>query len=314
MRLGHTLALIVGPWLCFGAPACDGNEKTPNAGAAEAGKAKSGEAKGAAGAGGCDEAHGKDVQKEMLAWCELSEKVADDQIPLAPWKATPADKPLDARIEVRPGGLSTRWGTETDLIDLPSVLEGERETARARGVTVQGWSLVIEGDTPRSEVAAVLQTLANAGQTKGSVVLTVEPVGEVPQPRDPKRLAALDAEVGQADPSQKAALLAKEIESAMPPCAGMTEAFRAVATAPANERCSVLARGLSKGLVSCGCPNEDEMLTLVYGVSMGFEPPTRLSAVVPVTIDPSAKPRAGATWGEIVAGMDEAAMKALWVD
>ncbi|MEM7156254.1 MAG: hypothetical protein AAF799_25600 [Myxococcota bacterium] len=314
MRLGHTLALIVGPWLCFGAPACDGDKKTTEAGAAEVGKTESDKAQGAAGAGGCDEAHGKDVYEEMIAWCELSEKVADDQIPLAPWKPAPADKPLDARIEVRPGGVSTRWGSETALADLPSVLEEERDLAKRRGRTVQGWSLIIGGDTPRAEVAAVLETLANSGQKTGSVVLTVEPTGEVPQPRDPKRLAALNAKVGSADPSQKASLLANEVQSAMPPCPGMTEAFRAVATAPANERCTVLARGLSQGLVSCGCPKEDEMLTLVYGISMGFEPPKRLTTTVPTTIDPAATPRAGATWGEIVAGMDEAAMKTLWVD
>lgn len=312
MRLRRTLALIVVPWLGLGTLACDGDKKKDGA-AAEAAPSKKSEGEAAPG-GTCDEAHGKAVEKEMLAWCELSEKVADDEIPLAPWKPAPTDKPANGRIEVRPGGVSVGWGRDTSLADLPGMLEEERGMAKMRGETVTGWSLTIGGDTPRAEVAAVLKTLADAGQPKGTVVLTVEPPGEVPQPRDPKRLEGINEKVGTADPSQRAVLLAKEIQTAMPPCPGMTKAFSAVATAAPDQRCPLLARGLSEGLVSCGCPKEDEILTLVYAISMGFTPPKRLSTVVPVTIEPTAEPRAGATWAEIVAGADEAAFTALWVD
>src|SRR5690606_13266322 len=119
--------------------------------------------------------------------------------------------------------------------------------------------------------------------------------------------------IGTADPSQRATLLAREIEQAMPPCPAMTKPFGAVAAATPTDRCPMLARGFSEGLVACKCAKEDEMLTLVYAIAVGLTPPERLTTVVPVTLDPSATPLPGATWAEVVAALDQAP-KTLWID
>ncbi|MCA9651211.1 MAG: hypothetical protein H6712_13285 [Myxococcales bacterium] len=311
----RTLALVVVPWLGLASLACSGEGKVADTGPQDVGQPSPGKEAGAAGAaGGCDAAHGNAIEQEMLGWCELSERVVSDEVPLAPWKPASANKPSSGLIEMRPGSLQVGW-RETAVGGLVGQLEEDREFAKMRGeLGATRWSLMIGGDTPRAEVAAVFRTLADAGQPKGSLVLSVEPSDPVPQPRDPERLAALHTKLADADPSERAMLTAREIQAAMPPCPGLTHAFSAVATTSPDQRCALLARGISEGLVSCRCPKEDEMLTLVYSISMGSTPPERLTTVVPVVLDPAAAPRSGATWGEIVAGLDQGALQTLWVD
>ncbi|MCA9705632.1 MAG: hypothetical protein KDK70_07285 [Myxococcales bacterium] len=314
MRSAATLALIMLPWLGLATPACDdGGKKAdpadPAAGPAAAPRsAGEGEA-----AGACDQAHGKAIEQEMLAWCALSEKVAPEGLPVAPWKPAAANKPRRGIIDVRPSVLQVGW-EQVEASQVLDRLAQDRQRAETMGETHPGWSLVILGDTPRAEVAAVLKALADGEQRVGSLMLGVEATEPVPAPRDPKRLAALHAKLDGADPSQRAATLAQEIQAAMPPCPGMTNAFSAVAAAAPDQRCPLLARGLSEGLVGCKCPKEDEMLTLIYAISLGSTPPGRLTAMVPVTLDPAAPPRPGATWAEVVAGLDEAALGSLWID
>lgn len=315
MRLARTLALLVIP--CLAATvACDDEKKVADTGPADVGQPAETktEANANANAGSCNEAHAKEIGAEMLSWCALSDKGISPEVPLAPWKPAPADKPTDGRVELRPGGLQVGWGTEIGTGELVDRLKVERERVAMQGRTMDGWSMTIGAETPRAEVAAVFRALAEGEMRTGTVVLSVEPPGPIPQPRDAERLAAIDAKVSGADPSQRAVIMARELEGAMPKCPAMIEAFSVVANASAEQRCALLARALSEGIVSCGCPDEDEILTLVYGASLGTKPPERLATTVAVTLDPAAPPRAGGTWGEIVAGLDEAATKALWVD
>jgi hypothetical protein len=54
-------------------------------------------------------------------------------------------------------------------------------------------------------------------------------------------------------------------------------------------------------------------MTLIYALMVGLEPPTQVGAAVPVTLDPAAPARTGATWAEVVAGLDQGALAKLWV-
>lgn len=308
------LTLVGVPSLALGSLACDDKGSKSDSGAASADAKADAKVEGSSDAAACDEAHGKAIEQEMLSWCEYSEKVASEDLPLAPWKPAPVDRPAEGRIEVRPGSVRVGFGPPTPASVVAGRLAEEREAAKLRGEAPKAWALTIGGDTPRAEVAAVVKALADTGEREGSLVLTVEPTEPVPQPRDPKRLAELDGTMTDGDPSMRATLLAREIQTAMPPCPGMVKTFSAVASAAPDQRCPLIARGISEGLVSCQCPKEDEMLTLIYAASLGSTPPTRLSTVAAVTLDPAATPRAGATWSEIVAGLDEAALKSLWVD
>jgi hypothetical protein len=261
----------------------------------------------------CDDAHREALQKELSSHCRFSDKQPRVDVPLAPFDATPAAVPNAERIEVRDGEVRIGWGEATSVEDLVEHLVMAKEMTHVRGEPFQGWVLAIASDVPTTQVSAVLRALHAGGHREGRLVLAVAPSDPVPGPRDPKRLQALAAEVTDLDPSARATAIAKTISEAMPPCPAMIEAFSAVAMVQPADRCSVLARGLSKGLVSCGCPKEDDIVTLVYGINVGLTPPTRLTALIETTLDPDAVPRTGSTWGEVVAGLDPDAMAHLWL-
>jgi hypothetical protein len=310
LRPWITLAL-----LALGTSACDRDAKMPAEREADARKAA---VDGKAGAA-CDAAHAKALEQELLAQCALSDRVLMTEVPAAPWKPSPSAAPEDVlRLELGPAGVVLGWGPPMPVAELPSRLAQEREQAavmaEAKGRPRRdGWVLLIASATPRADVAAVLKGLAEAELRQGHLQLATDATGPLPVPRDAKLLADVKARVSAEDPSQRAMLLAQEIEQTMPPCPALVQTFSNVATVDAEQRCPLLARGISEGLVSCGCAKEDTMMTLFYAVSMGLEPPTRLAAAVAVTLDPAAAPRPGATWAAVVAGLDEAALAGLWV-
>lgn len=312
------MALLVGT-----APACDDGAK-PGAGeAGEAGAAsKAGAAKPGAGEAGaakaCGDAAGKAIEQEMLAGCGISAQVLRVEVPMAPWSASASAPPEETiRLELTREGTMVGWDRPVEAAQvaahLTEKLKQARQMAEMTGKPVPGWGLAIAGDVPRAEVAAVFQALVDAGHAKGHLLLATKDVGTLPAPRQPEALAKMHARVDGVDPSQRATLLAKEIEQKMPPCPGVKKTFSAVATAAPDQRCPLMAKGVSEGLVACGCPDADELLTLLYGVSVGTEPPDRLSVASGVTLDPGAASRPGETWAQVVAGLDPAALGALWV-
>lgn len=312
------MALLVGV-----VPACD--DKGKPAGEADAGKAgeadaaEAGAAEAGAGAGKtCDAAAGKLIEQELLAGCGISAQVLRIEAPIAPWTADPSAPPEETiRLEVTTKGTAVGWGAPVPAAQLPArlteAMERSKQRAEATGKAAPGWGLVIAGDVTRADVAAVFQALVDTGQTKGHLLLATEQLGTPPVPRKPEVLAALHARVSEADPSQRATILAKELERKMPPCDGVKKTFATVATVAADQRCPILARGISEGLVACGCPDADELLTLIYGVTVDTQPLQRLSVASPVTLDPGAASRPGETWAKVVAGLDQAALGALWV-
>lgn len=270
-------------------------------------------------AGTCDAAHAKVLEQELMAQCDVYDVVLALDVPAAPWKPAPSAAPDEALpLEVSPAGVVVFTGEPVPMADLSARLaEGiEKNTmlAEAQGkAPTSAWVLTLASTTPRAEVATVLKALADAGLRWGYLRLGAAAATPLPQPRDPKQLAELAARVADADVSEKAVRLAREAEAVMPPCPGLEQGFSNAATNAPEDRCRVLARDLSAGLVSCGCPKEDVVMTLTYALMVGLEPPTRLGAAVPVTLDPAAPPRMGATWADVVAGLDQAALAGLWV-
>jgi hypothetical protein len=268
----------------------------------------------------CDAAHAKALEQELLAQCAISEQVLTTDVPAAPWKPAPSAPPQNGalRLELAPTGVAIGWGPPVPLADLLTRLAEQREQALAMASATgrpapSGWVLAITGATPRADVATVLQALADTEQRRGHLLLATDATGPLPVPRDPKRLAELATRITGADPSTKATLLAEEIERSLPPCPALVQGFSTVATIDPENRCRVLARSISEGLVSCDCPEEDALMTLLYAITVGVEPPTRLAAAVPTMLDPTAPARPGATWAELVATLDEAALARLWV-
>lgn len=259
---------------------------------------------------------GQAMEQELLAACAISDQVLKVDVPFTPWKSAPSSAPVDALwLELSPKGVVVGWGPPRQLTDFEERLLAERDhasmTPGSRGPL--SWVLAIDGSTSRSDVAAVLSVLSDANLHQGWLQLATTSMGTIPKPRDPKQLADLAARMPADDPSQRAPFLAKEIERAMPRCPGARKAFDAVAVAAPEQRCELLARGVAAGLVGCGCPKVDSMMTLLYAISVGTEPPKRLGVAAPTTLEPKAKSRPGATWTDVVESLPEEALSALWL-
>jgi len=307
-----TLALIL---LGAMTPSCD-RKQAPEAKT----EAKVAETSPTAEAGGCDTAHGKTLEQELLAQCAVTPQVLELDVPPLPWKAAPSAMPDDAlRIDVGPQGLKLGgWGDPVSFTELPARFAGERERVIEMAVAngrprPADWVLSIEANTTRLGVAVVLQTLVDAGLPSGQLRLATDPTEPLPVPRDPKLLAELATKLNTAEPGQKAMLFADELQKVMPACPAAEKAFSVAATDDPAERCAMLARDLSKALVGCGCAKELEIMTLLYAISVSPEPPTRLGTSVTVMLDPTAEPLPGETWSQVVANLDEAKLAKLWV-
>jgi hypothetical protein len=313
--------------LCVTVPACDRDEPTPAAGDAKpaadtklAADAKTAVGDTKAEPGSCDAAHGKALEAELLAQCAVMPNVLEMDVPAAPWKAMSSPAPEHAlQIDVSPKGVVLGGYGEPIAIEAlsPDHLAEERDRIVEMAATYgrprpEGWVLAIDRKTARLGVAKVLRALDGAGMRQGQLRLGTDSPGPLPVPRDPKLLAEIAARITEGDPSQKAILLAQELEKVVSACPPAMEAFSVAAAHSPDERCTLMARDLSQALVRCSCAKEAEILTLMHAVSVGFEPTVRLGISVPVTLDPTAAPLPGETWSEVVANLDQSKL-ALWV-
>ncbi len=265
-----------------------------------------------AAAPACGPQRGKAIEQEILALCELSPKVLRHSVATAPWSPRPSDIPDGVALIVRPGAVVVGWGDPVPLASVGSKLAHALESRTFSGQVDVSWVLSIDGQTPRAEVAELFAVLVDAGRAKGRLVLATKPTTPLPQPRDPKRLAALAATLREGDSAMRATILAKTIEQALP-CGELKQTFSALASAKPELRCQLMARGISEGLVDCGCPPDDELLTLIYGVTVDASPPENLGIALPLTLNPTVASRRGATWADVVAGFGPAAVKGLWL-
>ena len=309
--------------LCVTTPACDREKAPQNKPAADAKPAADG--KPAAGnptaePGGCDAAHAKALEEEITAQCSLMPKLLELDVPSVLWKAVPSAAPEDAlRIDVSPNGVVLGgWGEPIEIEALtPERFAEERDRMVEMAATPgrprpESWVLAIDRTTTRLAVAKVLQALEGAGMRQGHLRLGTDSPGPLPSPRDPKLLAEVASKVSRGGPADKASLFARELESVVPGCPPTAEVFSSLAASPLEERCALMAQGLSQALVRCSCAKEAEILTLVYGLTVGLESPVRLGISVPVTLDPAAAPLPGDTWADMVAKLDETKLE-LWV-
>jgi hypothetical protein len=310
--LAH-LALAV---LIVAGPACD-RAKAPETKPIDA-KAPADAPKTEPGA--CDDAHGKALEQELMGHCEVTDEVLTKDVPSVPWKAMPSSAPKDAlRVDVTPEGVVLDgWRNPIAFEELsPARFTEERDQVVEMAETYgrpkpEGFVLAIDPHATRSQVAAVFQALDGAGLRQGHLWLATDTPGPLPVPRDAKLLAKVASGITGSGPSDKAVFLGQELQRAVPACPPAEEVFANLAASAVDERCALLARGLSKALVACGCTNEAEILTLVYTLTVGLEAPVRLGTSVPVTLDAKAASLPGSVWSEMVANLDQAKL-AVWV-
>ncbi|MEM6992298.1 MAG: hypothetical protein AAF721_17435 [Myxococcota bacterium] len=294
--------------------ACDGPETgtEPEAKPAAAAGGAAPDAKAQPAAAKCDAAHAKKLENEMLRMCRAEKVLTRVDVPPAPWDVASTPLPSSARVEVVP----TRMSVSGLVCDSPKkVLDAlalEREISGKLGQTPEPWTLEIGQSTPTSDVAALFKALADANYATGRIVVTVPATG-MPKPRRAEQLAKLHEQAAGKEASDRSVVLARAMEPVLSACPDLEETTKALGNVDPAMKCTLMARGVSEGLVSCHCQKEDELLTFIYAAFVDTAIPERSAAMLDVTIDPTAAPRPGSTWGEVVKGLDQASAAKLWV-
>jgi len=269
----------------------------------------------------CDATHAEQLRAELHTMCDIREQVPDVDVPAVPWSVAPDPGSPYTRgmvLEVVPEGVRGSWPKPVSVATLAARLseeyEREREQASALDMPEPVWVLAIPAGHARRDVAEVLEVLASKGWTQGTLWLATEQPGPSLAPRDPARLAQLRPRIEGLSSVERPSALADDIRLNVGLCLDLISLFLAVATVGHDQRCRAFEPVFPEALVGCGCVNEDELMTLLYGGFVGARQPQRWSAFVPVVVDPQAEPQPGATWGEIVAATEQGELRAFWVD
>jgi hypothetical protein len=105
--------------------------------------------------------------------------------------------------------------------------------------------------------------------------------------------------VGELEASDRAVFLAQSLQPLVKQCKAMEKVFQAIATAPADRKCELMAVGTAEAMVECQCPDmEEDLLAYLYAANLGASDGTQAVALE-VRIDPAAKLPKGKTWGEV---------------
>lgn len=269
----------------------------------------------------CDEEHRDAVRKELQDMCLWSAHLAVVDVPMSPWGGTPHGGSSDVRIavdrdqiRVLPGG-SGQWMigegpplaeqvpiTLSDLAGTLAAIPSHR-TNKEGELQPLVWSLQIASDVSSTVVADVLRILSNAKMLNGQLELrTSEGPAAV---RDPILHAKLDASREKLVPEQRIGWAKQELERFAGPCLSFDDAIEAANLVDPSQSCWALSTGLANTISDCGCGREAEVLTVMYSVVFGAEPPKNRATPVRTRISPDATPRRGKTWGSIVAGLEK---------
>lgn len=266
------------------------------------------------GGQGCGQDCGPRIERETLERCAVTDQ--DDKVIAAPavtWATRASQPPVDAvLIELTPGAVSVERGEGVAPGELASKLEGAWTFGDAPAAGT--WALAIAGDAPRADVAAVLKTLAELGHAKGYLLLgDGERVTKAEKMSSPYLdvIQEVDKVLSVAPAEERTALLRAEIEKRAPACLDLDEVTRVLLDDVVHRDCRRLAREVSQRLAKCGCPAQSGAVAALMSITSEAKLP---GVSAPASIDPSATPRAGATWADIVAELGEAELGALWVD
>ncbi len=269
------------------------------------------------GGGGGGDKCGPSIEAEMLERCARSDRGRTlFPVPKVTWAARASQPPADILLlELTSEQVTFDRGDPIPLTKFDYFLEELDKTwalAESSG-DPKTWALVIASDAPRGVVAKVFQALDDVGRTRGFVMLDD---GElVTFIEEPSEYDAMQQEVYEqvsATPAkERTKKLREEIQKRAPTCFSVNDLVLEVAGAPLHVLCRVTARDVAKRLVACGCPASSGAIASLLAEGFNSKLP---SVVVPVTLDKTAQAQAGATWAEIVDGLEKTELDTLWVD
>lgn len=164
-----------------------------------------------------------------------------------------------------------------------------------------------DASLPTSRVLDELSRAHAAGFRRAQLLGWSRDAVTLPDPPDPAFAATMEQELAARSPAERAMHLAQTFEDEIWLCPGANEAFRAVASAPAEHKCILMAKGLEEALPSCPLTDHSRVVTLVH--VMGTPWYDHLPASVEVRLDPEApRPSAESPWSATLAGLDGAVL------
>ncbi|PRQ05796.1 hypothetical protein ENSA5_01160 [Enhygromyxa salina] len=250
------------------------------------------------------------LHAELRGYCEFDLGIPPIELAKVAWNAD-TYHPLATRvITLDAGGLSDPEGE--GKVSIQDWLRDPPRPIAEPGALV----LAIAHDVPASTVAELQRGLFAAGRQEVRVLVHVADERPIPQPRSAKMLADMRAALPD-DDNERVMFVAQGVRGYAETCPALTEAFGQLASVAPGERCGKLAELASAALVECECARLTDIMTLLYALTMGFEPPSGRATAVPIRLDTSRKinPPAGATWGEIVAAnLTNTELHQLWID
>lgn len=256
----------------------------------------------------CDETHAAGVRALLERQCEVADAMVPPGLPTI--DRSPAAAPDDAfAVELAAGSVMRVQGRELSPYQIAEGL-GRQLAMEYRRAEMMGkagpdrFALTIAAEVPRGRVSSALEQLHAAKLSQGVLVLAANEKAELPEAPDPALVEEIVTEAKDLPPDQKAVKLATRMNALVGGCPAAQKAFSAIAGAAPEQRCKLLAAGVSESMVTCGCPaQEKKILSVLHAINVG-DGDGSLGVAVPVTIDPGAKLAEGASWSEVVSALE----------
>ncbi|NVB42612.1 hypothetical protein G6O69_32615 [Pseudenhygromyxa sp. WMMC2535] len=250
------------------------------------------------------------LQPELERMCDYDLGIPPIALPVVEWTA-PSYHP-----------------TQTSVITLTTA--GMHDPQSGAAISIQDWlanpprripepgvmAIAIANDVPVTAVAELWRGLSAAGRMEIRALVQVTDPEPPPAPRKPEMLSTMKAKL-PTDANERAVFVAQGVRGYANACPALAEAFSQLSTVAPEQRCTALAERAAAAVVSCGCEKGDEIMTLLYGLTVGFEPPKGRVAAVPVALDPNRgyTPPEGQTWGELAREtFTDTQLHRLWID
>jgi hypothetical protein len=237
------------------------------------------------------------LHAELASFCELDIGVPPIELAKVPWTAEPYHPlatrviTLDNRGLTDPEGDGSSVSIQAWLADPPRRIPEPGEMVFA-----------IAADVPATTVAELQRGLAAAGRKQIQVLAHINDLRPIPQPRDAKLLATM-RDALPSNSNERVVFVAKAVQEYAQTCPPVAGVFPQLTQVSPGDRCAKLGELAANAIVECGCAKLDEIMTLLYALTIGFDVPVGRASAVAVVLDPDTKfaPAAGATWGELAA-------------
>jgi hypothetical protein len=248
------------------------------------------------------------LHAKLASFCEFDLGVPPIELPRVAWTAEPYHPLATTVITLDRNGLTDPEGGGT--VTIQAWLADPPRRIPEPGSMV----FAIAADVPATTVAELFGGLAAAGRQQIRVLVHIADDRPIPQPTNPTMLASM-REALPANANERVIFVAKAVQGYAEVCPPVAGVFPQLAALAPGERCPKLAELAATAIVECGCANLDEIMTLLYALTIGLETPSGRSSSVTIALDPEHAVVAseGATWGELGAAQITGAELHLWI-